>query len=586
MITNVQSSLNSPYVSLSSTGSDQVCEDVPAAINGVFSVDYHGHYASQSAFNPALDIFELIVPGVLLSESAYKALLAKFAADFEKVGTRSAARTIPWNLAAWSSLYSVDYETMIKFTPVTKPHRYFKTVTAVNSYPRSKAGICLTGKTILDFETNALVDITGTIYESLNIDLEYAFLKSKGEGMSFDYAIYITRAGNYNPEVGDFSYVYNEAYPGPCPDQFRPGSTFRYRGQGHLLGVDPNSENPYSMTFTYDTTSTLIATAVNMGIIPISLLMSVLGTSIEEMAGGINAKFYVHPYHKEMFPILCMTAGSTYESTDGTTKTMPSDFCAVVSGTAEYTYFYPFITAVTFENKLCSCEAVDEDRDACLDGIMRMSMIYSIDGTAKGTLDVAAVMGNLMKSDPIDGDKQQQVLVDALYSSCLESTGAASNAACQAAWDAAAGPGADNVGMFTYSIYPDNYINYFTSGALIFADLLKSKDRSEGEKVCRNTIYNAAGFTTMQADVPVPIKQAYYSCTTTLFNAVKSEIGNSYGFVMLFVNIFCLTCLILIFVLDREGKDHKKFVRADGEEDVMSKVSQVPQSDADVNNSL
>jgi len=563
MVTNISSNLNSPYVSLSSTGDDQVCQDVPAAVNGEFNVDYFGRYASQRAFNPAFELFKLVVPGVLLTEATYKTILSKFAEEFSSLGARSATRQTSWNLAAWSSTYAVDASTNIKFVPITKPARFFSAFEAVNSWPRSKAGICTDPVTLDPNAPSNTVAITATSFVSAENYIDIDGNPLTGDGATFDYSIYITRMGNYHAGgIPAYTEDYNVAYPGPCPSQFNPSTSFSYQGLGSIFGVDAGGENPYSMTFKYDSTSLLVAAAVNMGIIPISKLMSVLGKSIKDAFPDMNVKAYVHPFHADMFPILCITAGSAYKDINGASQTMPSDACFMVSGKG-FSQFYPVITSINDIENACDCASTDYN---CEWGAMRVSMLYSIDGTINSVFDVAATLGMKIKSDPIGGDLTQLQLIDDLYTKCKVADLTVTTP-CQAAWDAVGAASASNVGMFTFFALPENQLNSFTPGPVIFEDLFQYS--SQTSQVCKNTIYNAAAWTTIQSDTPVPLKQAYYSCTTTPYNAVKAEIGNSYGFVMLFVNIFLLTFLIIIYALDRDEKHHKKF-RPDGEEKALT----------------
>jgi len=577
MFTNVRSALNSPYVSLETTNADQVCNDVPGPVVGRFDIDYYGHYSSDSAFQEGFSIFQLVVPGVLLTMDSYKNLIADFAAEFKLVGDRSATRQVPWSLAAWASMYAIDPATKIKYTPITTPARLFEEVSAVNSYPRSKAGICLDPQTIL-YPTTTPASITGSTFDgALTIDIDGADLDVV-DGKSIPYKIYITKAGNWDG-ISAYVEAYLPAYPGPCPNQFVPGNAFLYSGLGEIYGVDAASANPYSMSFEYDTVSTLIATAVNMGIIPIAKLTRVLiHTTQDRFGANENVKSFVHPFHKDMEPILCMSAGSNYLDGNSVTQTMPADFCAVVAG-AEFIAFYPFITAIAGDESACTCSSTD---DFCNEGAMRVSMIFSKDGTNLSPLyDLAATLGTFIKNDRVNGDTTQQSKINALYTSCLvpanPNPNPLSDSTCQAAWVAAVGPiSSDDVGMFTFHVFPEDSVSYFTPIALPLKELQYTSAAAQG---CKNTLYNSAAYSALQADVPVPLKQAYYSCTTKPYNAIKAEIGNAYGFVMLFVNIFLLALLICIYAWDRKQIYHVAF---QADESAANIASVVPTKDIEL----
>jgi len=326
-------------------------------------------------------------------------------------------------------------------------------------------------------------------------------------------------------------------------------------GEGNLYGVAADSNNPYKIKFDYDTTSLLIATAVNMGIIPIAKLTRVLIHTTEERYGD-RAQSYTHPFHPAMTPILCLTAGTPYVDANGNQQTIPADCCVVVSDNSSA--FYPFMTGIDGDDNACTCDSSDT---YCNTGAVRMSLLFAKDDSTY-IYDIVSTMGTLIKNDPINGDKEQQSRINALYTSCPISeadpaTGSTTgNEACNSAWIAAVGPtAADHIGMFTLLVYPQGN-RYFTLNALPLKELQYTTAAAQG---CKNTIYNPAAFSALQAEVPVPLAQPYYSCSSTPYNAVKAEIGNSYGFVMLFVNIFCLTTLVLIIAWDRMEKHHVAF---------------------------
>ena len=119
---------------------------------------------------------------------------------------------------------------------------------------------------------------------------------------------------------------------------------------------------------------------------------------------------------------------------------------------------------------------------------------------------------------------------------------------------------ASQVGMFTL-VSRQNRALLMTENRMSMPTIMKLSKQEQGlndtiECVgeCLNTIYNSKAFDTMTISPPIPLIQPYFSCAQKELYAIKSEIGNAYGAMGLFVNSALLAFIIVVLNLDKNGK--------------------------------
>ena len=550
VITRIKNQVNSPYVSLENTNSDQTCNQVPSPIVGTFNADYNGRWSTSGAYTSYLSIFQLIVPGALVTVNDYQAMIQGFDKDFRVVGERAASRGRWFSLAAWTAMYSSDSKTHIQFASTVLPQLAFQFADAYSFPPMNKLDLCEEGMTF-DFSTGAPQRVPINPQDPKYIPLE-GLIPFAPSGQTFTYSVYLSKSGYYNWASDTFGYDYNQTDIGPCPDHFTPFGTFLYPIGDSKLNSGPNATN--AMSFTFDMRSILIASAVNMGIIPISKLTQVLvRTSTNQSEYGLdNMGLYTHPRHLPMAPLQCQKAGTIYNNSINQQQILSADSCFVLANQFE-SYggdFYPFVMDVNSDGNVCNCTSSDY---ACKQGNFRISLFYTKQLTDYPLLELADRFANLIKADPINGDLAQRNLVRNLYTSCTGST----SAACSSAWTTLAPNNglSDLLSLFTIDTFlPQNAVitnNGLTLDELVPPDPIRPS--------CANSIYRPDVFQRLGKSVPVPLEQPYFSCVPKVGSTIIDSIGNAFGFVMLFVNLALVLVVVIMLWWDKKEEHHVSF---------------------------
>lgn len=247
------------------SGSDTCCE-VPTSITGDFKSDSFGRWNTFPKFNFNFNNYELSLIGAAYTNEEYASLMSKISKEVKAIGARGKNRDYSWNMVAWSS-----------FTSINTDSGFFK------FYLSGDAGIIF-AKTIvgIGFASN-----TSSCSQPVAASINSA---------TRQIDVRVTLCDSPPCELN------------PCPGTLSP----------QAFGYDTQYATSGDMNFAVDLASINTALAVNMGIIPLSNLVSYVADNsrislLQAMynAGSIslrtfqNTSSYYEPIYAPMDPIYC-----------------------------------------------------------------------------------------------------------------------------------------------------------------------------------------------------------------------------------------------------------------------------------------